>query len=41
MEGMDRERLGVEPVVVPGGRNCYFADAAKVAELISEAVRHM
>ncbi len=41
MERMARERLGVEPVVVPGGHNCYFAHAATVAEVISEAARRM
>lgn len=39
MERMARERLGVEPIVVPGGHNCYFAHPALVAKVIIEAAR--
>ena len=39
MERMARERLGVEPVVVPGGHNCYFAHPHDVAEAINVAAR--
>lgn len=38
MELMARERLGVEPVVVPGGHNCYVAHAREVAEAIDQSI---
>jgi hypothetical protein len=39
MERFARERLGVEPVVIDGAHNCYFAHADKVAEVIMKATR--
>jgi hypothetical protein len=39
MERFARDRLGVEPVVVEGGHNCYFAHADKVAEVIIKTAR--
>lgn len=39
MERFARERLGVEPVVVEGGHNCYFAHPDRVAAVIIEATR--
>lgn len=37
MERFARECLGVEPVVVEGAHNCYFAHADAVAEVIIKA----
>ncbi|OBI40584.1 hypothetical protein A5707_09215 [Mycobacterium kyorinense] len=34
---MTRERLGVDPVEVPGGHNTYVAHSEQVAELIDQA----
>lgn len=39
MERMSRGRLGVEPIVMPGGHNCYFAHPPDVAEAINLAAR--
>lgn len=39
MERMARERLVVEPVVVPGGHNCYVAHPGEVAQVIDRAAR--
>ena len=39
MQRMSRERLGVVPIVIPGGHNCYFAHPHDVAEAISAATR--
>ncbi len=40
MERMARERLGVEPVVIEGGHNCYVAHPDKVAEVIMDAAHY-
>ncbi len=39
MERMARDRLGVEPVVVAGGHNCYVAHPDTVAKVIVDAAR--
>ena len=38
-ERMARECLGVEPVLVPGGHNCYAAHPGEVAQVIDKAAR--
>lgn len=39
MGHMARERPGVEPVVVPGGHNCYVAHPGEIAQVIDKAAR--
>jgi predicted alpha/beta hydrolase family esterase len=39
MLNMARERLGVDPVEVPGGHNTYVAHSEEVAEVIDQTLR--
>jgi hypothetical protein len=39
MVRVSRDRLGVEPTIVPGGHNCYAADPERIAAVITDASR--